>query len=163
MTQIAFDALPDDGRVWAFAAEPQPGPEETARLLHAMQDFVRQWTAHREDLTGSVDWWHQRFLVVGLDDRRVGASGCSIDALMNRLSELEAELGVRLTESSPVWYRDAEDRIRSVTREEFRQLAGEGRVGPETSVFDLTARNVGQARSSRLERRASESWHARLL
>ena len=163
MTQIAFDALPDDGRVWAFAAEPEPGPRETARLLHAMHDFVRQWTAHREDLTGAVDWWHQRFLVVGLDESRVGASGCSIDALMNRLSELEAELGVRLTESAPVWFRDAEDRIRSVTREEFRQLAGEGRVGPETSVFDLTAGSVGEARRDRLERRASESWHARLL
>ena len=163
MTQTAFDALPDDGRVWAFAAEPEPGPRATARLMHAMQDFVHQWTAHRADLTAAVDWWHHRFLVVGLDESRVGASGCSIDALMNRLAELEGELGVRLTESAPVWYRDAEDRIRSVTREEFRQLAGEGRVGPETSVFDLTAQNVGQARRNRLERRASESWHARLL
>jgi len=163
MTRISFDALPDDARVWAFAAEPEPGPRETARLLHAMQDFVRQWTAHREDLTGAVDWWHQRFLLVGLDESRVGASGCSIDALMNRLTELEVELGIRLAESTPVWYRDEDDRIRSVTREEFRRLAREGRVGPETLVFDLTAGSVGQARRNRLERRASESWHSRLL
>ena len=163
MTQVSFDALPVDGRVWAFAAEPEPGPRETARLLHAMQDFVRQWTAHREGLTGAVDWWHQRFLLVGLDESRAGASGCSIDALMNRLSELEQELGIRLTESAPVWYRDAEGRIRSVTRGEFRRLAGDGLVGPDTSVFDLTAVNVGEARMNRLERRASESWHARLL
>ena len=101
--------------------------------------------------------------LVGLDERTTGASGCSIDALMGRLGELEREFGFGLTDASPVWYRDGEGHIRSVTREDFRKLADSGTVGPETPVFDLTASSLGPIRSSGLERPASTSWHARLL
>ena len=163
MSQVPFDSLPDSARVWCFAAEPEPGPRETARLLDAMQAFLDGWTAHRAELAAALDWWHQRFLLVGLDESQVGASGCSIDALMGCLSALESELGIRLTDSSPVWYRDSEHRIRSVARDEFRRLSEEGVVGPDTRVFDLTMTDVGTARASRLERRTAESWHARLL
>ena len=163
MSQVSFDALPDDSHVWCFAADPEPGPRETAHLLDSMQRFVEQWTAHRQDLTAGVTWMHQRFLLVGLDQRWAGVSGCSIDALMGRLGDLERELGIRLTDASPVWYRDGEGRIQSVMREEFRKLAKTGSVGPDTPVFDLTASTLGPIRSGGLERPASTSWHARLL
>ena len=163
MSQVPFDALPDDAHVWCFATEPEPGPRETAHLLDSMQQFVEQWTAHRQHLTAGVTWMHQRFLLVGLDESRAGASGCSIDALMSRLADLERELGIRLTDASPVWYRDGERLIRSVMREEFRKLATTASVGPDTSVFDLTASTLGSIRSGGLERPASTSWHARLL
>lgn len=163
MSQVPFDALPDDAHVWCFAAEPEPGPRETAHLLDSMQRFVEQWTAHRQDLTAGVTWMHQRFLLVGLDQSRAGVSGCSIDALMGRLGDLERELGIRLTDASPVWYRDGEGRIRPVLREEFRKLAKTGAVGPDTPVFDLTASTLGPIRGGGLERPASTSWHARLL
>lgn len=163
MSQVPFDALPDDAQVWCFAAEPEPGPRETAHLLDSMQRFVEQWTAHRQDLTAGVTWMHQRFLLVGLDQSRAGVSGCSIDALMGRLGDLERELGIRLTDASPVWYRDGEGRIRPVLREEFRKLAKTGAVGPDTPVFDLTASTLGPIRGGGLERPASTSWHARLL
>jgi hypothetical protein len=128
-----------------------------------MQTFVEEWTAHRAELVAAIDWWHHRFLLVGLDESRTGASGCSIDSLMGRLAGLESELDIRLTDSAPVWYRDGDDRIRSVVRDEFRQMATNGVVGPETRVFDLTVTDVGTARLSRLERPTAESWHARLL
>ncbi len=163
MSLVAFDSLPDSARVWCFAAEPEPGPGETARLLDAMRAFLEEWTAHRAELIAALDWWHGRFLLVGLDESQVGASGCSIDALMGRLTALESELGIRLTDSAPVWYRDAADRIRSVARNDFRQLSAEGVVGPDTRVFDITMTDVGTARANRLERRTAESWHARLL
>jgi len=163
MSQVPFDSLPDDARVWCFAAEPEPGPGETALLLDSMKQFIEQWTAHRHDLAAGVIWMHQRFLLVGLDESRTGASGCSIDALMGRLGDFEKELGVRLTDASPVWYRDDDGRIRSVGREEFRDLAQSGSVGPDTRVFDLTASILGPIRSDGLERPASMSWHARLL
>jgi hypothetical protein len=163
MSQVPFDSLPDSARVWCFAAEPEPGPRQTARLLDSMQAFVDDWTAHRADLVAAVDWWHQRFLLVGLDESHTGASGCSIDALMARLASLEDELGIRLTDSAPIWYRGVDGRIRSVAREGFRSMSSDGTVGPDTRVFDLTVTDVGSARANRLERRTAESWHARLL
>jgi len=163
VSYVPFDALPDEARMWCFAAEPEPAPREAAHLLDSMQRFVEQWTAHRQDLAAGVTWVHQRFLLVGLDESGTGASGCSIDALMGHLGDLERELNIRLTDASPVWYRDEEDRIQRVMREDFRKLAKSGSVGPDTPVFDLTSSNIGPIRSGGLERPASTSWHARLL
>ncbi len=70
MSLVAFDSLPDSARVWCFAAEPEPGPGETARLLDAMRAFLEEWTAHRAELIAALDWWHGRFLLVGLDVRK---------------------------------------------------------------------------------------------
>jgi hypothetical protein len=163
MSQVSFDDLPDDARVWCFAVEPEPGPRETAHLLASMQRFVDQWTAHRQDLTAGLSLLCERFLVVGLDEHGAGASGCSIDALMGHLALLERELGIRLADAAPVWYRDSDGRIQSVDRAEFRKLAKSGRVGPETPVFDLTASTLGSIRAGEFERPASTSWHAQLL
>jgi hypothetical protein len=163
MSQVSFDDLPDDARVWCFAAQPDPGPRGTALLLDSMQRFVDRWTAHRQELIAGVTWLHHRFLVVGLDESRAGASGCSIDALMGQLAELERQVGVRLTDAAPVWFRGTDGRIEMATREEFRELAESGAVGPDTPVFDLTAPTLGSIRSGEFERPASTSWHARLL
>ena len=163
MSQVSFDDLPDGARVWCFAAEPEPGPREIAHLLDSMQRFLDQWTAHRQALIAGVTLVHQRFLLVGLDERLSGASGCSIDALMGHLGELEREVGVRLTDASSVWYRDEAGRIQAVDREGFRKLAESGTVGPQTPVFDLTASTLGSVRAGEFERPASTSWHARLL
>ena len=163
MSQTSFTSLPDDARVWCFAVEPEPAPRQVERLLDAMQQFVGDWTAHRRDLTAGIAWIHHRFLLVGLDESRAGASGCSIDALMHRLSELEEELDVSLTDGASVWFRDADGIIRSASREEFGRLATAGRVDAATPVFDLTVPDAGGIRAGRLERPASETWHSRLL
>ena len=74
LSQVPFDSLPDDARVWCFAAEPEPGPGETALLLDSMKQFIEQWTAHRHDLAAGLIWMHQRFLLVGLDEGHVDSA-----------------------------------------------------------------------------------------
>ncbi len=163
MSLVPFDSLPDDARLWCFGVEPKPAAPRAGHLVEALKVFVESWTAHRRDLVAAVDLWHDRFLLVALDEGAAGASGCSIDALMGLLRELERSLELHLTDTSPVWYRDAEGQIRSSDRETFRRLAAEGSIGPGTKVFDLTITDLGTARATRLERPASDSWHSRLL
>lgn len=163
MSRIPFDELPDSARVWIFGADRSPSPSESAHLLDALSRFVEDWTAHREELYAAVDWRHHRFLLVGLDESRVPASGCSIDALMNRVGELGEKLGVELLEGSPVWFRDPDGRVRQVSREAFRRLARQGEVDEDTPVFDLTVTRMEEAREGRWERPAAESWHRELL
>ncbi|MFO7588990.1 MAG: hypothetical protein R6X22_13125 [Gemmatimonadota bacterium] len=163
MSLVPFDRLPDDARVWCFAADPAPGPREAAKLLDEMRDFVEAWTAHREALRAGLDWRLHRFLCVAVDESGAGASGCSIDALTDRLRRLESDLGTSMLDASPVWFRDGSGTIRAVPREAFREMAGRGEVGPDTTVFDLTVARLGDLRAGRMEKPARESWHARLL
>lgn len=163
MSHAALDALPGDARVWCFGASDALPDDTIDELRSSMKGFLERWTAHRAELRAGCDWLHNRFLVVAVDESRVGASGCSIDALTAEIRRLEGVTGVSLLDASPVWYRDDRGEIRRVSRDEFRRLAAEGRVGSDTVVFDLTAERLDTVRTGAWEVGAGRSWHAGLL
>jgi hypothetical protein len=154
--------LPDDARLWIFGAKRPLSGEEASRLHGKTGRFLDGWAAHGEALAAACDWRYDRFLVIALDERRAPASGCSIDALMGHVRQLERELGVDLADGAPVWYRNGEE-IRFVSRREFRKLAASGDVNGRTVVFDLTVGRLGELRAGQWELPASLSWHSRLL
>lgn len=160
MPRIDFDALPDHGRVWVFPASRPLEREESERLLREVDAFLDTWAAHGAPLRSGRELRDDTFLLVGVDEDASAPSGCSIDALVNRLEALGAELGVRLVEHGPVWYRDGRA-VRVVSRGEFRRLAAEGTVDPDTAVFDTTLTRLSALREAGLERSARASWHGR--
>jgi hypothetical protein len=154
--------LPDDARLWIFGASRPLAAEEASRLDEETARFLEGWAAHGEELAGAFEWRYDRFLIIAVDERRAAASGCSIDALMGHVRQLESELGVDLVSGSPVWYRDGEE-IRFASRREFRELATSGDVSGRTVVFDLTVGRLGELRAGRWELPANSSWHGQLL
>lgn len=163
MSLVSFEELPDRARVWVFPADRSPSPSEAARMLDRLSSFLEEWTAHSSELHAALDWRHHRFLLVGVDEERMKASGCSIDALMRELRSLEQDLDITLTDYAPVWFLDDEDRIRCVSRERFGELAREREVDEATTVFDPTLESVSELRQGGLGRAARASWHRRML
>jgi hypothetical protein len=160
MPRLQFDRLPPDARLWIFAAERSLTPEEGRRVLGETDDFIDQWTAHGMPLTAGRDLRHQRFVLVGVDERAAGVSGCSIDALVRRMQILERELGLELVNNGPVLYREGGE-IQRVPRERFAELAASGTVGPSTVVFDNTLTRVGDLAAGKWEVKAADAWHGR--
>ncbi len=160
MTAVDFARLPADARLWIFAASRPLAADESAALLARVDEFVDGWLAHGHPVVGARDWRHDRFLLVGADERATGVSGCSIDTLFRVFKELEGRLGTGLLDRSGVWFRDAAGRIRSATRPEFRALVQSGEVGEDTVVFNNTITTVGELRSGKWEVPVRESWHA---
>lgn len=160
MPKTSFDALPDHGRLWVFPASRTLDPDERDALLTEVDDFLGGWAAHGTPLRAARDLRDDRFLLVGVDVDASAPSGCSIDALVNRLRALGTALGTVLIEHGQVWYRDG-DEIRSVSRAAFRELAAAGEVDPDTPVVDTTLTEVAQLRAGLLERPARESWHGK--
>lgn len=158
-----ISALPDDARLWVFGADRALDGAEAVLLRTELERFVEAWTAHSADLAAGCALHEDRFALVAVDETRVGASGCSIDALLRELGRLEEVLDARLTQGSLVWYRTATGSIASCGREEFRELGGRGAVDAGTPVFDLTIDRLGDWRGDRFERAAGETWHARLI
>jgi hypothetical protein len=161
MSAVSFDQLPDDARVWVFAASRPLSGAESAPLLRGVDGFIDRWAAHGAPVRGARDWRHERFLLVGADERATGVSGCSIDSLFHALAAAEAQTGVPLRDSSLVFFRDAAGEIRSAPRPEFRRLAAAGEVTDDTPVFDNTVTTAGDIRSGRWETRLRDAWHAR--
>lgn len=162
MPRVRFDQLPDDARLWVFgAAAPVTGAAATA-MLAAVDAALDSWRAHGVPLVCGRDWRDDRFLAVAADEQATGATGCSIDALFRRVSELEAVAGTTLITSGPVFWRDASGAVQVSERPAFRALGASGAVTGSTMVFDTTVLTAGAWRSA-FERPAADSWHARLL
>lgn len=162
MPRVPFDALPDEARLWVFAAAaPVVGAAATATLA-AVDDALENWKAHGMPLRCGRDWRDDRFLAVAADEAATGASGCSIDALFHRLAAIEAIAGTALLTSGQVFWRDGHGVVHMTERPAFRALAAAGTVTGETRVFDTTVLTVGGWRTA-FERRAATAWHARLL
>lgn len=160
MPRTDFDALPDHGRLWVFPATRDLTDAEAGACLEAVDDFLEAWAAHGVPLVSGRELVERRFLLVGVDVDAEAPSGCSIDALVNRLRALGGELEVGLIDHAPVWYRQ-DGEVRSASRSVFKRLAEEGSVEPTTRVFDTTLTRLRQLRDGALERPAAESWHGR--
>lgn len=158
MPQIPFDSLPDDARLWVFASERRLDAIETGAVLDAVDRFLGQWAAHGTPVVAGRDWRDDQFLLIGVDERTSGLSGCSIDALVRSLRALQGRIGAAIVDAPPVWFR-ATDRVETVSRDAFEELVARGAVGPETIVFDNTLAMVGALRAGRFELPAREAWH----
>jgi hypothetical protein len=160
MPVVPFDQLPGDSRLWIFAAERPLSPAEAESLLTLVDQFLAHWKAHGVPLTTARDWRYDRFLLVGVDEASAGASGCSIDAMVRQLEQLESALGVSLLDHGPVLFRRG-NAIERLPRPEFAELARQGAVSPETIVFNNTLTRLGDVREGKWETPARASWHAR--
>jgi len=158
MPQIPFDQLPPDARLWIFPAARPLTDEERRRVLAEADAFIDGWMAHGVPLTAGRDLRHNQFVLVGVNERAAGVSGCSVDALVRRMDQLGRELGVDLVDNAPVQYREG-NRITRVSRDEFSGLVAKGAVNLDTVVFDNTVTKVGDI--DRWEVRAADAWHAR--
>jgi hypothetical protein len=162
MPLVRIEGLPDDARVWVFGAEKTIDAGGTDLLLGEVDRFLSQWHAHGAPLTVGRDWKYGRFLTIAVDQSTAGASGCSIDGLFRTLKGLEPRLGASLVTSGVVFFRGQKGAIECVERERFTALSTEGKVVPDTRVFDPTVTTLGEWRA-RFELNAAQSWHAGLL
>jgi hypothetical protein len=162
MPLVKLEALPDSARTWVFGANKTLEGAASETLLGEVDHFLSQWKAHGSPLTVGRDWKYGRFLTVAVDQSTAGASGCSIDGLFRSLKALEPQLGASLVTSGLVFYRDSSGAIKSVDRERFTALSAEGKIQPDTPVFDPTVTTLGEWRA-RFELDAAKSWHAGLL
>jgi hypothetical protein len=156
-----FNSLPDESRVWIYQANRPFKEEELDVLKPKLDEFLKQWTAHGQDLNAAYDLPYNRFIVLGLDQSVAGASGCSIDSSVHFIQEVEKEFQIDLMDKMNVTYKNGafvahKDLI------DFRKMAKAKSVSDKTIVFNNLVQNVGEYREN-WEVPASESWHARFF
>ena len=162
MPLVRMEDLPDNSRTWVFGADRDVEESSAKLLLREVDRFLSEWHAHGTPLTVARDWRDNRFLTIAVDQSTAGASGCSIDGLYRSLKALEPKLGASLVTSGLIFYRDANGRIDSADRERFATLSAQGKITPDTRVFDPTVTTLREWRA-RFELNAEDSWHAKLM
>ncbi|GGW96671.1 hypothetical protein [Salegentibacter mishustinae] len=158
---VPFENLPDSSRVWIYQANRSFTNEELEEIQSRLDQFVTQWTAHGADLQAGYLIKYKRFIILALDQQINAATGCSIDASVHFIQQLEKEFNVDLLDKMNVSYKQGEFiAYKSLT--DFRKMAKQKAVSPKTIVFNNLVNNKAEFLSD-WEVPASESWHKRFL
>lgn len=158
---VPFEELPEEARVWIYPASRPFTDEERPQLEAALREFLEAWTVHGASIRAGFDLPYSRFVVIGLDQSEHGASGCSIDASVRFIQQLESRFQVVLLDRMNVTYKQGEF-LAHKPLEEFRKMAADRAVGPSTVVFNNLV-NTKAEYAEHWEVPASESWHARFF
>ena len=156
---IGVDQLPPHARVWIYQASRPLTEAEIAAARPALARFAEEWTSHGRALHAAAEFRHRQFLVIGLDEDVAGASGCSIDASVRFVAQLEQQLGVELLEKSQLAFLRGGG-VHLLSRGELKAAVAAGTVQPNTLYFDNTLATKGEL-ATQWPRPAGQTWLAR--
>ena len=158
---VDFNLLPEESRVWIYQANRSFTDEEIAEIENKLNIFIDNWTAHGSDLQSGYLIKYKRFIVIGLNQNLNKATGCSIDASVHFIQQLEKEYNVDLMDKMNVSYKQG-DYIAYKPLSDFRKMAKDRAVSKNTIVFNNLVANKAEF-EEHWEVPASESWHARFV
>ena len=150
-----FNTLPEEARIWIYASENTLTEDQQSHILNYISEHLKGWNAHKLPLTAGVTILENHFIVVALDEGEIGASGCSIDTLQNKIQELEKELSVSLLNRLNVFCR-IDDEIQCVPSFKL-----DGIAKANTLFYDLTIQKKSDLHS--YLKPISEGWCAHLV
>ena len=158
---VDFEALPDESRVWIYQSNRSFTDAEITEIREGLAQFLTQWTAHGSQLNAGFTIRYKRFIVIALDQSHAGASGCSIDASVHFIQEIERNYNVVLLDRMNVSYKQGEY-IAYKTLQDFKKMAKDRAISKNTIVFNNLVTNKLEL-TEHWEVPASESWHSRFL
>jgi hypothetical protein len=158
---VDFNTLPEESRVWIYQANRSFTDEEISEIKSKLDIFIENWTAHGSDLQSGYEIKYKRFIIIALNQDLNKATGCSIDASVHFILQLEKDYNVDLMDKMNVSYKQGEF-IAYKTLLDFKKMAKEKAVSKNTIVFNNLVHNIVEYNEN-WEVPASESWHSRFL
>lgn len=158
---VEFNELPDASRVWIYQASRSFSEEELEQVQYQLDNFIKDWTAHGSDLRAGYEIKYKRFIVLGLDQSLNAASGCSIDASVHFIQELEKQYNLELLDKMNVSYKQGEF-VAYKPLADFKKMAKQKAVSKNTIVFNNLVTNKHEY-LNHWEVPAQDSWHSRFM
>ena len=156
-----FNNLPDTSRIWVYQSNRKFTPEELEYIQAKTRYFLTKWTAHGTELEAGFEIKYDRFIVLGLNQENASASGCSIDASVHFIQELQQKMDVDLLDKMNVTYYNGAF-IAHKSLLDFRKMAKNKSVSANTVVFNNLVNTKAQYKEN-WEVAAKDSWHSRFL
>lgn len=158
---VPFEEMPDHSRIWIYQSNRKFSDEEVQVIEQKLQEFTEQWVAHSTPLQTSFIVKYNRFIVLVVDQEVHAASGCSIDASVRVIQDLEKQFEVDLMDKMNVTFRTGEF-IAYKDLADFKKMAKSKAVSAETIVFNNLVNDLGEFKDF-WEVPAAESWHSRFF
>lgn len=158
---VDFTLLPDTSRVWIYQADREFTQHEVEQITEKLQTFVANWKRHGEDLKASFLIKYNQFIILAVDENYTNVSGCSIDASVHIIKELQNEFEVDLLNKMNVSFKD-DNTINTVSLKDFKEYAKQQKIHADTIVFNNMIQSKADFETA-WEVEANNSWHAKFL
>lgn len=158
---VPFSELPEHSRVWIYQSNRRFTSEEVTSISNKTQEFLENWTAHGTGLQASFEIKYERFVIIAVNQDSQTATGCSIDASVQFIQQLENEFKVELLDKMNVAFKQG-DYVNFKPLMAFKKMAKSGAVGKKTIVFNNLVTNIGEYLEN-WEIPANDSWHSRFF
>jgi len=106
---INFKDMPLRSRVWIYQSIREFSKNEITQLKTKAERFISEWTSHGKTMSACIEIFHNRFIIICVDEKTTSASGCGIDKSVKFIKQLESDLGgnTSLLDRMNVAYRQA--------------------------------------------------------
>lgn len=149
-----FKDLPAHSRIWIYQNTREFTSGEVELIRKRAQEFVTQWTSHDQLMKASIEIFHDRFIVICVDEKTAPASGCGIDKSIKFIQALEKEFNITLLDRMNVAYRK-DGKIFSSPIAELKNLGN-------VTVFNNLV-NTKEDFEKNWEVPIANSWHKKFI
>ena len=158
---VPFNTLPKHSRIWIYQSNRKLSDVEVDEISDATISFLNEWSAHGQSLEASFTIKYNRFLIIAVNQEVQAATGCSIDASVKFIQDIESKYDIVLLDKINVTYKQGEH-IAHKTLIDFKKMAKEKAVTGNTIVFNNLVNTIEEWEDF-WEVPASESWHSRFF
>ncbi|AWG26422.1 ABC transporter ATPase [Flavobacterium kingsejongi] len=158
---VPFDTLPDESKIWIYQSNRKLSDDEMNEIEADLKAFLENWAAHGKPLEASYQLRYNRFIIIAVNQETQPATGCSIDASVQFIQDLEKRYEIDLLDKMNVTFKLGEH-IAHKPLIEFKKMAKEKAVSANTIVFNNLVNTVGEWHEY-WEVPAEDSWHSRFF
>jgi len=148
-------------KVWIYQSNRPFTNDEVSAIQQKLNDFSSQWKAHGHQLKAKAEILYNFFIVFTVDESAAGVTGCSIDASVRVIKEIEQTYHVDLFDRFNIAYK-IDDKVIVTNKEDFETLVGIKTIDPTTIVFNNLVQNL-QEFETKWETTFEESWHSKVF
>ncbi len=156
---LNFKDMPMHSRVWIYQSIREFSENEITQLKTKAESFISEWTSHGKTMSACIEIFHNRFIIVCVDEKTTSASGCGIDKSVKFIQQLESDLGgnTSLLDRMNVAYKQNE-KIISCHISELKNLIAFSERQTGITVFNNLV-NTKEELEQNWEVSLEKSWH----
>ena len=144
-------------KVWVYQSNREFSTSEVTEIQKKLDAFTVQWLAHGQQLQAKAEIIYNFFIVITVDETASNVTGCSIDASVRVLKEIEQEYNVDLFDRFNLAYL-MDGKVVTLSKEDFETLVSIKKITPETIVFNNMVQTLNEF-ENKWEIPFAQSWH----
>jgi len=144
-------------RVWVYQSNREFSASEVTEIQEKLNAFTAQWQAHGHQLKAKAEIIHNFFIVITVDETASNVTGCSIDASVRVLKEIETQYNLDLFNRFNMAYM-IDNKVFSLNKEDFETLVSIKKITPDTIVFNNMVQTLEEF-ETKWQVPFAQSWH----